>query len=190
MLAFLSTDSSIDTDSVWFRMSRKWVVVGLSSAGERETNIRIVSDAVRRVLGRDLEVFVPAVSKKARAESHTLFYMDGYVFIQYQEGIPYMKLQDTSYFGQVLCTGNEGNMSYSLIDDSILDPLRKGVKDLGTCKFSIGDRVRVTKGEFRNLRGEVRSIYEGCEIVQVDVSQRSKPMLIDFPTIYLQKCNE
>ena len=165
----------------------KWVVVGLSPSGERETNIKVISDAVCRTLGVTLGVFVPAVSKKARDESHTLFYMDGYVFIQYQEGIPYMKLQDTSYFGQVLCVGREGNMTYSLIDDSVLDPLRKGVKDLGVCKFAVDDSVRVTKGEFRNLRGVVRTIYDGGETVQVDVSQRSKPMLIDFPVIYLQK---
>jgi transcription antitermination factor NusG len=166
---------------------KKWVVVGLSSSGERETDIKTIANAVRRVLGRELEVFVPAISKKARDESHTLFYMDGYVFIQYQDGIPYMKLQDTSYFGQVLCAGNAGSMTYSLVDDFVLDPLRKGVKDLSKCKFSVGDRVRVIKGEFRNLRGEVRAIYESGEVVQVDVSQRSKPMLIDFPTIYLQK---
>lgn len=165
----------------------KWVVVGLSPAGERETNIKTIADAVKRVLGRELEVFVPAVSKKAREESHTLFYMDGYVFIQFQENIPYMKLQDTSYFGQVLCSGRAGNMSYSLVDDSILEPLRKGVKDLGRCKFSVNDHVRVIKGEFRNLKGVVQIIYEGGEVVQVDVSQRSKPMLIDFPTIYLTK---
>ena len=165
-------------------------MVGLSSSGERETNMKIISDAVRRVLGRDLEVFVPAVSKKARDESHTLFYMDGYVFIQYQDGIPYIRLQDTSYFGQVLCVSHGGDMTYSLVDDFVLDPLRKGVKDLGMCKFAVNDRVRVVKGEFRNLRGQVRTIYEGGEVVQVDVSQRSKPMLIDFPTIYLQKVAE
>lgn len=161
----------------------KWVVVSLSSAGERETNIKAIQNAVRRILKRDLAVFIPAVSKQARNESHTLFYMDGYVFIQYVQGVPYIKLQDTAYFSQVLCTGNE----YSLIDDEVLNPLREGVKDLGTCKFKIGDRVCVTKGEFRNLRGEIRTIYDGGEVVQIDATQRSKPMLIDFPVIYLRK---
>jgi len=172
------------------KVNRKWVVVGLSSSGERETSIKTISDTVRRMLGRDLEVFIPAVSKKARDESHTSFYMDGYIFIQYQEGVSYIKLQDMAFFGQVLCAGRAGNMTYSLVDDFILDPLRKGVKDLGTCKFTLNDPVRVVKGEFRNLRGIVRTVYEGGEVVQVDVSQRSKPMLIDFPTIYLQKVIE
>jgi len=167
--------------------ANKWVVVGLSPAGERETNISAIARAVKRILGRDVEVFVPAVSQQARDESHTAFYMDGYIFIRYQDGVPYAKLQDTMYFGQVLCCHDRGSVTYSLVDDRVLEPLRKGVKGLSVCKFAMGDQVCVIKGEFRNLKGTVRLIYEGGETVQVDVSQRSKPMLIDFPAIYLQK---
>lgn len=167
--------------------SNKWVVVGLSSAGEKETDLKAISSAVRRILGRDLKVFVPAVSKQARDDSHTLFYMDGYIFVEHRDGIPYVKLQDTTYFSQVLCSKRGGRVEYSLVGDDVLAPLREGVKDLGTCKFSVNDKVRVIKGDFRNLRGNVRMVYDGGEVVQVDFSQRSKPLLIDFPVIYLQK---
>ncbi len=51
----------------------KLVVVELSAAGERETNVKTITTAVRRVLRRDVEVFVPAVSKQARDEYHTAF---------------------------------------------------------------------------------------------------------------------
>lgn len=175
------------TSSTESKNPKKWVVVELSSVGERETNTRQIMETACRLLGRNLEIFIPAVSKKAREESHTLYYMNGYVFILYEDGVSYIKLQDTSYFGQVLCSRVRGNMSYSLIEDSVLDPLRDGIKDLGICKFSVNDCVRVVKGEFRNLKGTVRTIYESGEVVQVDVSQRSKPMLIDFPIIYLKK---
>lgn len=168
----------------------KWVVVSFSPAGEKETDIKAITNAIHCILGRKLEVFIPAVSKSACDGSHALFYMDGYIFIQYQEGVPYMKLQDTSYFGQVLCTNNGSSRTYSLVDDRVLEPLRKGVKDLGKCKFAINDRVRVVKGDFRNLSGIVRTIYDGGEVVQVDTSQRSKPLLIDFPTIYLLKITD
>lgn len=169
------------------KAKNRWVVVGLSTAGERETDIDAIARAVKRILGRDIEVFVPAVSKQAREESHTAVYMDGYIFIRYQDGVPYTKLQDTTYFAQVLCSSSRGVVTYSTIDDFVLDPLRKGVKNLSMCKFATGDPVRVIKGEFRNLRGTVRMIHKGGETVLVDVSQRSKPMLIDFPAIYLQK---
>jgi transcription antitermination factor NusG len=165
----------------------KWVVVGLSAAGERETNLSAIANAVKRILGCDVEVFVPAVSQQARDESHTAVYMDGYIFVKYRDNVSFIKLQDTMYFGQVLCCKVRGGaVDYSLVDDRVLDPLRKGVKNLSVCKFSAGDSVRVTRGEFKNLRGVVRLIHEGGETVLVDVSQRSKPMLIDFPVIYLQ----
>jgi transcription antitermination factor NusG len=177
-------------DSLAESNKRKWVVVGLSSAGERETNIKAISFAVRRILGRDLEVFVPAVSKQARDDSHTLFYMDGYIFVEHMDGVPYTKLQDTAYFSLVLCSKRAGRVEYSLVEDDVLDPLREGVKDLGVCKFLVNDRVRVIKGDFRNLHGNVRTVYDGGEVVQVDFSQRSKLLLIDFPVIYLQKVSD
>lgn len=169
---------SSSTDS-----KNKWVVVSLSTVGERETNVKVIKNAVCSVLKKDLPVFIPAVSKKARNESHTLFYMDGYVFVKYEAGVPYMNLQDTTYFNHVLNSGGR----YSLVCDDVLDPLKDKVKDLGICKFKIGDKVCVVKGEFKNLQGEIRTIYDGDETVQIDASQRSKPMLIDFPVIYIRK---
>ncbi len=113
--------------------------------------------------------------------------MDGYIFVKYQDGIPYLKLQDMSYFSTVLCSHERGTIVYSIVDDSTLAPLRKGVEDLNVCQFIVGDKVCVIRGEFKNLTGTVRMIHEGGETVLVDVSQRSKLMLIDFPVIYLQK---
>jgi hypothetical protein len=169
-------------------LGSKWVVVGLSSSGEREANMRSVLNSVKRILGRDLEIFIPAVSKSSyQEESHSLFYMDGYLFIQHVDGVPYIKLQDTTYFGQVLCVNQNGKVVYSLVSDSDLEPLRKGVKEIGTCKFKAGDKIKVVKGSFKNLTGNVVMVYDNCETVQVDISQRSKPMLADFPVIYLQK---
>ena len=167
--------------------STKWVVVGLSSAGERETNIEAMTAVIRRVLGAKLEVFVPAISKKAREESQTTFYMDGYIFVKYQDGISYTKLQDMAYFDHVLCCRSKGVISYSLVEDEVLNPLREGVENLSTCIFAIGDHVKVVRGEFRLLKGVVCVIHDGGETVLVDVSQRSKLMMIDFPVTYLEK---
>lgn len=168
----------------------KWVVIGLSSVGEKETNTKIMISSASRILGRSVEMFIPAVSKQRQSELHTTFYMDGYVFIRYEENVPYIKLQDTTYFGQVLCCQDRGSVTYSLVDDASLAPLRKGMKNLSVCKFSIGDRVRVVKGELKDLTGTVQIIYDGGEVIQVNASQRSKPMLIDFPVIYLEKVDD
>jgi transcription antitermination factor NusG len=145
--------------------------------------------AVRGSLKQDVEVFVPAAVQHARQESHTFFYMHGYVFVEYRDGISYMSLQDTTYFGNVLCEsvaiGKEMVPKYSLLKDSELNPMRAGIEKMGECRFSVGDEVRVVKGDYRNLCGDIVMVYDDGQTVQVNVDLRSKKMLIDFPASYL-----
>ena len=97
----------------------KWVVVQLSSLGEREKNIDLIKRAVKHLLG-PVEMFIPAIVQKVREESHTMVYMDGYVFVRFQEGMNYLKLQDTTYFKSVLCASSGGGRkSYCLLDDFV-----------------------------------------------------------------------
>lgn len=168
----------------------KWVVVQLTSLGEREKNIDIIVRSARRILG-DVEVFIPATIQKMRDESHTMVYMDGYVFVRFIEGVSYLKLQETAYFKAVLCTpGSGGKKTYCLIDDFVLDKMRDGVKNLETQggSFSPGEDVKVIKGTLKNLRGKVIVFYDNK--VQVHVSLQSKPVIFEFPPGHLEKVVE
>jgi len=171
----------------------KWVCVELSSNGEKEKNIPVIIRSVRQLLGKPgIEVFVPAVSERVRGESQTMVYMDGYVFVKFDDGIPYMKLQDTTFFKSVLCTtivvNGQRKYKYSLLEDKDLDPMRDGVKSLrlGQEEYSVGHRVKVIKGDYKNLPGEISEVYDG-ETVQVSIQLRSKLVLIDFPVSFLSR---
>lgn len=168
--------------------SPRWVCVELSSNGEREKDISMVVRAVRQILGRhDIEVFMPAISQKVRGESHTMVYMDGYIFIRFCEGVSYLRLQDTTYFRSVLCTGSGTNRkNLSLLEDKMLDSMRKGVQKLKFGQFTVGDDVKVIKGDYKNLIGKITEIYDE-ENVQVSVPLCSKRMMIDYPVSYLMK---
>jgi len=159
--------------------------------GERDFDVKTVQSSVHRILGRiDLDVFIPAISQDVRNDSQTLFFMDGYVFIEYKEDVQYLRLRDTSMFKEVLCTSKPGEASrYSLLDDRELDPMREGMEDLKTGDFEVGDQVRVVIGTYKNLRGEVSLVYEGGENVQVAVShlRSKKGLLVDFPATYLER---
>lgn len=174
--------------------NNQWVIVSLTSMGEREASVNLLTKAIRNILKSDLDVFVPAATQNARQESHTFFYMDGYVFVEYKTDIEYLKLQDTTYFGDVLCepkvVDGRSTYIYSLLSDSDLNVMRNGVKNLGKKKCSVGNRVKVTKGEYRNLCGEVVMVYDNGQTVQISVSLRSKKLLIDFPATYLTVLNE
>lgn len=170
-------------------LPRRWVIVQLTSNGEREKNIASIVKAARQLLGRkDVEVCVPAVSQKVRDDSHTMFYWDGYVFIEFVEGLSYMKLQDTTYFQAVLCQPIQNRQrKYSFLRDEELEPMRAGLQALKFGEFQEDNEVKIIKGQFKNLIGTVSFVDDAGENVQVFVGLRSKKILMDFPSSYLVK---
>ncbi len=168
----------------------KWIAVELTSLGEKEENVSVLGGAVRRLLGRPMLVFVPAVSQSSIEAVSTTFYMDGYVFIEFVPGIQYLKLRDTTYFRDVLCAPGSKNSDpkYSLIDDKDLNPVRIGMDEFKKRPFETGDVVVVTQGFHKNLRGTVSLVYENEDRVQISISHLdSKRLLMDFPMTFLEK---
>jgi len=172
--------------------STKWVVIQLTSMGEREKNIQSIIKSVHQLINRkDLEVFIPAISQKVRDESLTTWFSDGYVFVRYDENVNYIRLQETTYFSAVLCKKAVVNGTrrtlYSLLDDTDLNIMRKGMKDLKIGIFRVDQEVKIVKGNYKNLTGKVSYVYEGSENVQVYINLRSKKVFMDFPSSYLQR---
>ncbi len=172
---------------------KKWVIVQLSSNGEREKNIQAIIRSVRHILqNKKVEVCVPAVSQKVRDDSHTMFYWDGYIFVEHIEGLPYLRLNETVYFQNVLCQpGLNKNKQrvFSLLHDKDLEPMKRGLESMKVCEFSENDDVKIMKGVFKNLLGKVSFVHEDGENVQVFVGLRSKQILMDFPSSYLVRIN-
>jgi hypothetical protein len=167
----------------------KWVIVELSSNGEHGMDPAILIRAARRILGRpNIDVFVPAVSSKIRSDSQILIYMEGYIFIRYEDGVHYLKLRDTNYFREVLCNPgtSKGGPVYSLIDDDKLNPMRDGLEAIGNTPFEVDDRVKIIRGENKNLPGYVVDILEDGRVV-VSARLLSKPLIAPYPASYLEK---
>lgn len=172
----------------------RWVIVQLTPLGEREKNLGLIVRSAQRILGKPLDVFVPAVSQKVRDESQTMFYMDGYVFVKFEEGVNYLKLQETTYFNNVLTqsgiVNGERRRTFSTLEDKDIAPMRVGMSALKLGEFKEGQKVKIVKGNFKNLQAEVSFMHEDGEHAQVFVKLRSKPMLMDFPVSYLKKMEE
>lgn len=165
----------------------EWVIVSLSSNGERESNLEMIRKSVVRILkNQNLEVYVPAVSQTVRGESEIMFYMQGYIFIKHMDGVPYYRLRETQYFTDVLCTYLNRKIRYKLLDNNSFLKIKNGVDNLRISSFVVGDEVFITKGDFKNLPGIVSCVYDE-EQVQVAISLRSKKLLIDSPSTYIQK---
>lgn len=172
--------------------SKRWVIVQLTPAGERETRIPILKKSVCRILKRELDVFVPAISQQAREDSQTIAFMEGYIFVEYVEDISYLKLQDTTFFSVVLCNSQRGGgvPQYSFLEDDQLDPLRKGMDNLKYGNFEVEDKVKVIKGDYKNMIGRVTLVLDKGQNVQISVDLRSKKLLAEFPATYLVKLDE
>lgn len=173
----------------------QWVTVQLSSQGEREKNLAVITKAVHQILRSPIEVFIPAISQKVREESETLFYMEGYIFIKHVPDVQYFKLQDTTYFATVITkpvmvNGRRQNQ-YNLVPDSTLDPMRSGMQELRVVPFKTRDRVRVIKGSFKNMPGVIVDMQDDDQVAQVDLDTlRSKKLQISFPVTYLVKTED
>ncbi len=135
---------------------------------------------------------VPAVSQKVREDSHTMFFWDGYIFVAHIEGLPYLRMNETTYFQNVLVKPGivKGKQrSFSFLDDSELEPMRRGLEQMKMGQFQEDDEVKIIKGEYKNLVGVISCVYEDGESVQVYIALRSKKILMDFPASCLVRIN-
>lgn len=161
------------------------MVVELTHAGEQEKDSDVLTRAVHRILRAPLSVFVPSLSTDVREDSQILVYMDGYIFIEHVEGVQYMRLRDTSYFNEVLCSSRGNSPVYALVEDEKLNGIKKDMESVRAVEFAVDDPVRVKSGTNRGLRGIVIGVSE--DIISVKHLTRSKPVLADYPTTYLEK---
>lgn len=169
--------------------SSKWVAVQLSALGEREKNPVNIENLIHRCLGKTVETFIPSVSLKRQDESQTLCYMEGYIFVGYHDGIDYLRLLNIPLFKDVLHTIRSGVVTYNLIENAVLNPVRDGIENMQHAEFKIDTPVRISKGTFKNLLGTVSQVYD-ANTVQVFVNLKSKQMLIDFPASYLENLSK
>ncbi len=160
-------------------------MVELTHAGEQEKNSEVLTRAVQRLLGSKLKVFVPSLSTDVRQDSQILVYMDGYVFVEYMEGVQYMKLRDTSYFNDVLCSSRGSSPVYSLVHDEQINGIKKDMESIRNADFELDDEVIVKSGTNRGLRGTVFDV-QGDDIT-VKHHTRSKPCILSYKSTYLER---
>ncbi len=164
---------------------KRWVVVELTHSGEQEKDSAALTRAIQRILGRPLSVFVPSLSTDVRSDSQILVYMDGYIFIEFQEGVQYMRLRDTSYFNEVMCVSRGSSPVYSLVNDAEINGIKENMESIRNVEFGLDDHVVVKSGTNRGMRGVVMDV-QGYEVT-VKHPTRSKPCLLSYKSTYLTK---
>lgn len=170
----------------------EWVVVQLSSSGEKEKDIDLIYKSIYIALGYKVDIFIPAVVQKAHEDSQTLRYMEGYVFIKYSPSIHYGKLNDRGFFSKVLCSfdSKKNKRSYHLLNNDVIDVMKKAVQDLKIREYVENDKVRVINGTYKNMTGVIGGVDYDKSIASVIFNFRSKKSIIEFPFSYLEKIDQ
>lgn len=169
-----------------------WVIVALSQLGEKEKNLEAIQKSIHRILRRAISVFIPAKKTKVREEEQVNIYLDGYVFIKFEDGLDYTRLNETPLFQNVLVKrlrreNGERYFVYCLVKDKELDAVRNRMSQDTSSGFSIGDHVLIKQGTYKNLKGHICFLYEDGNNCQIKVVLRSKSLLVDFPLSYVAK---
>jgi len=131
---------------------RNWVCVVLSSAGEQIEFYEVLKREITELLGRPLlEIFYPASWDGVDFSEKTSLF-DGYVFVEFREGVPYERLVGSDYILDVL-TGQDGE--FSLIDDGSVDQFKHQLRDETSFEVHPGQHVNISTGEFKSCKMSV-----------------------------------
>ena len=162
----------------------EWVIIELSQVGE-STDPATLQRVLDRLLNKERDVFIPAVTYVKRGIPTTLYYLQGYVFVR--AGLPsgrYFDLLNNSFFSSVLYT-QDGDKTYlQLLPQSEIDKIRKALQDYTHVIFAEGDTVVVTAGVYKDLKGVCKGMVteDTCTVL---FKMRSVESVVELPVAML-----
>lgn len=162
-------------------VKRSWVILELTSKGEREARQGLLSQILARNSGiQRSEIYVPMVKV---GQSDPICLMEGYVFVR--TGHPshiYWDLKETGLIRNVISEidPKTGLISKGVVTDADLKKMISKADSLGG-KYKEGSRVHIKSGDFEGLEGtiiDVRSptaqpdIKEITEVTEEDIRKQ------------------
>ena len=168
----------------------EWVVVELGPKAEGE-DPDLVRASIRHSI-RDAEVFIP-VSVTKVGEEHVIKYLvEGYAFIKRTHpDATYMRLENTKYVQSVLrhpvsVNGGRAVKHVAVVKDADLDKLRSQIHVEVDQGISVGDKVLITSGAYKQIEAYVETEIPEHDTVQVHITLRSVARIITLPRAFLK----
>ena len=142
-----------------------WVAVELTRAGELKVEDGTLAATLLRDLGvePDHPIFIPSKTYNKGGRTITVHLMEGYCFLA--SGLPevdYFKLERKPYVASVISTrsGPHGMRVLSVVTDREVRRLRRQLQAQLASDIEEGNRVKVLRGKFKGLEGEVLSLLD------------------------------
>ena len=167
----------------------RWVTLELSRKGEKEE-----PEALRDLLshaagGKDVEIFVPAMSYFRKDHALTLTVMEGYAFVR--AGFPaafYFEFEKSPYVSKVLSTDDRTGRYLCYVPDSAIQEMRSQLRDQSIREVDQGDEVSIVDGVYAGLEGTVLKVLDNDEDALVNIHGLvSIETVVEFPLQYLKR---
>ena len=166
-----------------------WVTLELTSLGEIKVEEGTLEKILRKELGVDgdseYSVFIPVSQYNQNGRKVTLHLMEGYAFVQ--SGLLeqlYFDLEKSPYIEQVFSSNpNNGLRVIQTISNEYIQEMRGNLRGMANEGLKIGNTVKILKGAYRLLEGEVLG-FDG-DAAFVGIYLRSLSAVVTLPKVYL-----
>lgn len=165
----------------------EWIVVELTSRSESE-DPDVVEDALRSVIGKDVEIFLPAVVTVSGSDRDYIWVMKGYAFVRRTcPDSHFLRLDNARYVSHVLTEyGPRNQKKLASITDSEIQALRRKVSSVVNQGIGVGDTVLIMNGSYKNITAMVVEEIPEESSVQIYIRLRSKETLVTLPRSFLK----
>ena len=165
----------------------EWLVIELSEQADTASYPELRA-AVQGIFGSETEFFIPKHHEEMGSYISTNTLFDGYIFVRDSEDVrdKVGNIKESRYFHGVL----KSSRKISTVDSHIIGGLRKKLKNSLKKKLKTGTKVKVLKGIFENLTGEVISTEDNGRVVNVRIRCMSREIIAPVPTTCVEEISE
>lgn len=168
----------------------EWVIIELGPKAEGE-DPDLVRASIRHSI-RDAEVFIPASITKVGEERVFSYLVEGYAFIKrIHPDATYMRLENTKYVQSVLrhpvsVNGGRPIKRIAVATETDIDKLRSQIRVEVDQGISVGDKVMITSGAYKQIEAIVENEIPELDAIQVHIKLRSVARIITLPRAFLK----
>ena len=148
---------------------------------------RDIEAAIITMFG-EVDYFIPIYHEKIGSYTSSSVLMEGYAFVKDTPAVRdcMANLRDQRVFSKVLCRGSR----FETINSTVIATLKRKLKYSLKRRFTIGEKVKILDGIFKNLEGEVISIEDGGKTIMIRIKRISREMIAPVPATLLEKVDE
>jgi len=165
----------------------KWLILELSDIIE-DINYREIESTIFNIFGKNVDYFIPIHYERMGSYASTSVLIEGYAFVRDSAEVrQYLNnLQESRIFSGALFISGK----YQTVNSDTINSLKKRLKKQLKRKFSVGMRVMVLGGVFKNLKGEVISIEDNGKRIIISIKRLTREIIAPIPSTLIERVED